>query len=113
MRVKQRSLNPELKLREIRVTGGGKKSAVSNTIKSDAFGVNVVQVSRPEGAPTGAAMLAGFGVSLFVHLEDSAKQSIKTGTLTLPNRKRADHDAQRAQMYQRLIRMFNQWSETR
>ncbi|MDG2385238.1 MAG: FGGY family carbohydrate kinase [Pirellulaceae bacterium] len=107
-----RSLNPELKLREIRVTGGGEKSAVWNTIKSDALGVNVIQVSRPEGAPTGAALLAGYGIGLFPRLADTAQQWIKTGALTRPNRQLAKHYTQRAQRYQRLNRLLNEWSET-
>lgn len=108
-----RLLNPELKLKEIRVTGGGEKSAVWNTIKSDALGINVVQVSRPEGAPLGAALLAGYGAGLFTNLEKTAKRWIQTGKLTRPNRQRADHYAKRSQMYQSLMNSLNQWAEGR
>ena len=52
-------------MREIRVTGGGDKSQAWNQIKADALGVPLVKVTRREGAPLGAALLAGYGVGLF------------------------------------------------
>ena len=60
-----RAVNPEQKIREVRVTGGGEKSAVWSQLKADALGVPLVHVQRQEGAPLGAALLAGYGVGLF------------------------------------------------
>ena len=84
-------LNPELKMRELRVTGGGEKSAVWNQIKADALGMPVVQITRPEGAPLGAALLAGFGVGLFRSLDSAAGDWIQTGHVVRPDRKQAAH----------------------
>lgn len=50
------------RVREIRVTGGGEKSAVWNSIKADILGVPVVQIVVGGGAPMGAALLAAYGV---------------------------------------------------
>ena len=105
------ALNPELTLREIRVTGGGEKSDVWNSIKADALGVPVVQVSRQEGAPMGVAMLAGYGVGLFTELDATAQQWIKTGRIVRPNRRREAHYVERLARYQRLLTLMQQWSE--
>ena len=59
------AVNPELSIREVRITGGGDRSALWNQIKADALGIPVVQIDRHEGAPLGVAMLAGYGVGLF------------------------------------------------
>ena len=62
------AVNPELKIREVRVTGGGEKSAAWSQIKADALGVPLVNINRHEGAPLGVALLAGYGVGLFQDL---------------------------------------------
>ena len=46
---------------EVRVTGGGEKSAVWNRIKADTLGVRIVQVMGAGGAPLGSALLAAYG----------------------------------------------------
>ncbi|MBM3861897.1 MAG: xylulose kinase [Verrucomicrobia bacterium] len=105
-----RELNPSLRLREVRVTGGGEKSALWNQIKADALGVRVVQIAGAQGAPMGAALVAGFGVGLFKDLDASARAWIKTGRVTLPQRKLAGHYARRLARYERLLEELNQWS---
>jgi xylulokinase len=46
--------------REIRLTGGGSKSAVWRQITADAFGAEVVTLSTSEGAALGAALQAAY-----------------------------------------------------
>ena len=53
-------LHSNLRLAEVRVTGGGEKSALWNQLKADALGTPVVQINRTEGAPLGSALLAGY-----------------------------------------------------
>ncbi len=101
-------LNPELKLRELRITGGGEKSAVWSQIKADALGMTVVQISRPEGAPLGAALLAGFGVGLFRSLDSAAGDWIQTGRAVRPDRKQAAHYQARLVRYRRLLEVLQQ-----
>src|ERR1700690_63743 len=49
-----------VKAREIRVTGGGAKSAVWRQIMADVFGVSVVGMAAGEGAALGAALQAAW-----------------------------------------------------
>jgi len=49
-----------VKAREIRVTGGGAKSAVWRQIMADVFGVPVVGMAADEGAALGAALQAAW-----------------------------------------------------
>jgi xylulokinase len=103
------ALNPELRLREIRVTGGGEKSATWNAIKADALGMRVVNVARTEGAPLGAALVAGLGVGCFRGLDEAAARWIEMGSVTAPNRRRAGLYARRTGRYERLLRQLNGW----
>ena len=105
------SLIPALRLRELRVTGGGEKSAAWNAIKADVLGCRVTQMSRGEGAPLGAALLAGFGVGLFRNLDDAAGQWVKTGRVTRPDLRRRDYYAERVERYKSLLAVMNEWSE--
>ena len=106
------SVNPELSIREVRITGGGEKSALWNQIKADALGIPVVQIDRHEGAPMGAALLAGYGVGLFNRLETAAAQWIHKGDSVRPARKLAAHYQTRLDRYRRLLECLDQWAET-
>ncbi len=105
------TLDPDQNIREMRITGGGEKSAIWNQIKADALGIRVVQMTRQEGAPMGAALLAGFGAGRFNNLNSTAKDWITTGTAVRPNRKLAQHYAQRLHQYETLLELMRQWSE--
>jgi xylulokinase len=52
-----------VKAREIRVTGGGAKSAVWRQIMADVFGVSVVGMMEDEGAALGGALQAAWCVA--------------------------------------------------
>ena len=101
-------LNPELRLRQVRITGGGEKSAVWNQIKADVLGCGVARV-QTVGAPLGAALVAGFGVGLFRDLDVAAGAWIKAGRVTLPERKLSGYYAKRLRRYERLLEGLNQW----
>jgi xylulokinase len=53
-----------VKAKEIRITGGGAKSAVWRQIMADVFGVPVVGMAEEEGAALGGALQAAWCVSL-------------------------------------------------
>ncbi len=99
-----REMFPALRLKELRITGGGENSAVWNQIKADALQTPVRRVSRPEGAPLGAALLAGFGVGLFQSLPAAAKRWISLGEAVRPDRALAAHYQHRQSEYERLLR---------
>jgi xylulokinase len=104
---------PDLRIRELRITGGGEKSALWNRIKADVLQCRVVQIAASEGAPMGSALLAGFGVGLFKNLDKAAEQWANTGPgrMTSADRKAASLCAKRYARYVSLLEKTNQWSE--
>ena len=96
---------------EVRVTGGGEKSAVWNRIKADTLGLPVVQVTGAGGAPLGAALLAGHGAGLLDDLGAAAGRWIRTGTVTEPDPRRADMARRRIARYASLLAALEPWSE--
>jgi xylulokinase len=107
-----RALNPELDIQEVRVTGGGQSSALWNQIKADALETKVVQVSRTEGAPLGAALLAGYGVGLIEDLDAAARRWIKTQPAVRPDPSLAAHYRSRLARYRRLLEQLNIWTDS-
>jgi xylulokinase len=106
------ALDPELSIREVRVTGGGQRSALWNQIKADALGTKVVGVSRPEGAPLGAALVAGYGAGLLDDLDAAAQRWIQTRHVVEPDRSRAAHYRRRLARYRRLLDLMDDWTDT-
>ncbi|MHB0958047.1 MAG: xylulokinase [Pirellulaceae bacterium] len=106
------AVNPELTIREIRVTGGGEKSAAWSQIKADALGVPLVHISRPEGAPLGVALLAGYGVGLFEDLDKAASAWIKPGQRIAPRRNLRTHYEARSDRYKKLLEALDRWAST-
>lgn len=104
-------LYPNLRVSELRVTGGGEKSALWNQIKADVLGVRVMQATRSEGAPLGAALLAAYGVGLVKNLDTAAREWITAGRVTKPNRRLAAYYQQRLSRYEALLSILNTWSE--
>jgi xylulokinase len=91
------------RVREVRVTGGGEKSALWNRIKADVLGVPVVQIRGGGGAPLGSALVAGLGVGVFRDLDAAAAGWIRTGVVTEPDPRRAEICARRIARYQALL----------
>jgi xylulokinase len=106
------AVNPELKMREIRITGGGEQSQAWSQIKADALGIPLVNINRHEGAPLGAALLAGYGVGLFQSLDEAAAAWVKPGKLVRPDRKLRSHYAARLARYKGLLESLGQWAST-
>jgi xylulokinase len=78
-----------LKPREIRVTGGGARSAVWRQLMADIFGVPVVAMVEDEGAALGGALQAAWCVAL----RDGRKAKLTdfTATTVAPRRTHALH----------------------
>ncbi len=90
-------------VKELRVTGGGERSALWNAIKADALQTPLRRVARPEGAPLGVAMLAGWGVGLLEGLPQAARRWVALAETTRPRRKWAGHYAARLPRYRALL----------
>jgi xylulokinase len=95
-------LYPNLPLREVRVTGGGGKSAFWNQIKADVLCTPVVQVTSG-GAPMGAALIAGYGVGAIKDVAKAAETWIEKGVRTPPIRSRRAYYTARFHRYQALL----------
>jgi len=93
----------QLPFKELRITGGGEKSELWNRLKADALQMPVRRIARSEGAPLGAALVAGYGVGLFRALPAAACQWIALGERTVPKKSLAGYYAQRLKRYERLL----------
>ena len=100
-------LYDELKIKELRVTGGGEQSSLWNQIKADALQTPLRRVSRSEGAPLGAAMLAGFGVGVLRSLPEAARQWVALAETTRPQRALAPLYAARLARYETILERLN------
>jgi xylulokinase len=105
------ALNGTGTVREVRVTGGGERSAVWNRIKADTLQVPVVQVKGSGGAPLGSALLAGHGSGALPDLAEAAGRWIRTGTVTEPDPRRAGVARARIERYASLLAALERWSD--
>ncbi len=97
------SLYPAIQLKELRVTGGGERSAAWNRIKADTLGMTVRRIARSYGAPMGAALVAGHGVGLLPSLPRAASAWIRLGGAVRPDRRRAALAGRRVAQYERAL----------
>ncbi|HAK47084.1 MAG TPA: xylulose kinase [Spirochaeta sp.] len=97
---------------EIRITGGGGKSAVWNQIKADALQIPVIPVDRQEGAPLGSALIAGKAAGVFGDLKTAADKWINKDAPTSPDTAKAEHYKGRAVRYESLMEALNGWAES-
>jgi len=95
--------HPAIRLRELRVTGGGAASTLWNQIKADVLGMKVIPVSRTEGAPLGAALLAAYGAGLVKRIDQTAGQWIGLGSEVRPVRRYSSIYAARQKRYENLL----------
>jgi xylulokinase len=100
-------LYPDLRIRELRVTGGGEKSDAWNTIKANVLQLPVRRVTRTEGAPLGAALVAGFGVGLVKNLAATANKWVAASDQLRPRKKTARHYASRVKRYTKLLKTLS------
>ena len=106
-------LYPDLAWREVRVTGGGQDSVIWNRIKSAVLETPVVQIARSEGAPLGAAMVAGVGVGLFKSLSAATTAWVQKGHRYRASRSMAQVYQARMSQYERLLRLLNEYFDQR
>ena len=105
-----RRLLPGAAFAELRITGGGEKSAAWNQIKADALQMPIVQIENSGGAPMGVAMLAGLGAGIFPDLHAAATRWVRLGRRFLPDAAHAAHYQKRAARYETLLKTLNDWA---
>ena len=89
------------KIEQVRVSGGGAKSAVWRQILADVLGVELVTVNAIEGAAYGAAILAGVGAGAWPDVETACANLIKTVDRVPPEQ---NHN----ELYRRLHEQYRQ-----
>lgn len=77
------------KLTQVRVTGGGARSAIWVQILADVLEVELVTVSSEEGAAYGAALLAATGAGYFTDVPTACVKNIEITGRTEPGRQSA------------------------
>lgn len=100
------SLYNNYPLKELRVTGGGEKSELWNQMKADALGIKVVQIRQNEGAPLGAALLAGIGTGLFKDIDAVIGQWVETKNEFYPDSEMHSFYNERLEKYLRIIQFL-------
>jgi xylulokinase len=106
-------LLPDTELTELRITGGGERSALWNQIKADVLGIPIVQIQDGGGAPMGAAMLAGVGAGVLGGPAEAAQDWVQLGRRFEPNRSLTDYYAERLERYEALLDSLSEWSRPR
>jgi xylulokinase len=71
-------------IRQVRVSGGGAKSALWRQILADVLNAELVTVNTTEGAAFGAALLAGVGAGVYPDVQAACQAVIKLTGQTLP-----------------------------
>ena len=91
-----------VKAKEIRVTGGGAKSAVWRQIMADIFGVPVVAMVEDEGAALGGALQAAWCVALREGKKKAKLVDFTTGTVALDETTRCEPNRVNVARYREL-----------
>ena len=71
-------------IRQVRVSGGGARSAVWRQIMADIFGTELVTINVTEGAAYGAALLAGVGAGVYSDVYQATRRTIQVVDRTEP-----------------------------
>ncbi len=72
--------------RQVRLSGGGARSALWRQILADVLGVELVTVQTTEGAAYGAALLAGVGTGLWPSVEAACERTVRLDQVVGPTR---------------------------
>ena len=79
--IKKASLS---EIQQVRVSGGGARSALWRQILSDVMDIELVTVNTTEGAAFGAALLAGVGIGVWGSVEEACSSVIRIEQPTQP-----------------------------
>jgi xylulokinase len=104
-------LYPDFHASELRITGGGEKSALWNRIKATVLDMTVQQITGSKGAPMGSAMLAGYGAGVFDDVDTAARQWLQFGSRQEPDTSVQEHYQKKQQLYTRLMQQLSAFSK--
>jgi xylulokinase len=78
------TLNLRAPVRQIRLVGGGARSALWQQILADVFEQPIHTVNATQGAAFGAALLAGVGAGIFTSVTDACNKTIRVRLAATP-----------------------------
>jgi len=87
---------------QVRVSGGGAKSAVWRQILAEVLGTEMVTVNTTEGAAYGAALLAGVAAGVWPNVDTACAETIRVTDRISPDAKNVSRYAELYQQYQSL-----------
>lgn len=91
-------------VKEVRVSGGGSKSALWRQIQADIYNASVVTMNMEEGPAAGAAILAGVGAGYFKSVQEGCDAILKQGTIVDPIPENVKRYDEYFQIYHNLYR---------
>ncbi|RPH37229.1 xylulokinase [bacterium] len=91
-----------VEIQQIRLTGGGAKSAFWRRLQANVYGREVALVNASEGPAFGAALLAGAGTKVYSSLVDAVENAVKVTETIAPDREEAKRYAELFGIYQEL-----------
>jgi len=86
-------------IRQIRVSGGGAKSALWRQILADVMGSELVTVNTTEGAAYGAALLAGVGAGAWANVPAACAAAVRVVDRVAPQ-------AEPVEVYERMYPLY-------
>jgi xylulokinase len=87
---------------QIRISGGGAKSALWRQIQADVFGQDVVTINAEQGPAYGVALLAAVGSGAYKNIEEACSATIRVVSRTNCNKAAAKTYARAFAVYQHL-----------
>jgi len=94
---------PGLGVEEIRVIGGGARSALWNQVKADVLGVRYVRLARDDAAMIGDILLAGSAVGLYSDPAREAPQFVVKTQEFPPDARKHEHYRRYVEIYRGLF----------
>ena len=77
--------NMGVPIRQIRVSGGGARSAFWRQMQADVYGRQVCTINAAEGPAFGVALLAGVGCGAFKTIKEACDATIEITSKTSPD----------------------------
>jgi len=93
---------------QIRVSGGGSKSALWRQIQADVFGQDVVTINAEQGPAYGVALLAAVGCGAYKNIEEACAATIRVVSRTACDKKAAKVYERGFPIYQGLYRSLKE-----
>ncbi len=91
-----------LKIRQIRLSGGGARSEFWRQLQADVYRATCVTINTEEGPAYGVALLAAVGVGAFGNVAEACQAGIRITRTVRPQRKVAQRYAELYAQYRRL-----------